>query len=161
MQNRVSQAKLMARARGLELAGAIGGARALIRAVPSKRGPTKVVRFPLGLPPLLELARDAGWLALPVWKSFLDLPDDQQTDELLYEILAQVTWIVNALGMVVRSGDELLKAGRMSIRDWPQNLVREVAELVEAFEDLQETLALGLSAGFRRQLESARAQAQR
>jgi hypothetical protein len=115
----------------------------------------------LNLAPLLELVRDLGRVVLPDWQAVLDLPDEQQTNDLLYESLARVTWIVEILGLLIRSGDALAKKGRLSARNWPQDLVREVAEVAENYEDLQETIALGLSAGFRKELESARAQVQR
>jgi hypothetical protein len=160
---RVSKAKprLMDRAPSLEFASALGGARALIQSIPSQKGPAKLLPFPLRLPALLEVVRDAGRLALRDWQGILDLPDEQQTDELLYEVLARVTWILDQVGLVVRSGTKLAKEGRLSAKDWPDALVRDVAELVDGFEDLQETLALGLSPKFRKELESARSEAQR
>lgn len=60
-------------------------------------------------------------------KVILDLPDEQQTDEILYRALAQVT-----------------------------EAVRDLTSLLDDFEDFQETLALGLSAEFRKDIEAAK-----
>jgi hypothetical protein len=161
MRNQPTKPMLTNQARNLEFAGAIGGARALIQAIPSTPGPAKALPLPLNLGPLLRIVRDLGRAILPEMRAVLDLPDEQQTDELLYETLARLTWIVDVVGQVVRSGDQFSRKGRLSAKEWPPSVVREMSELVADFEELQESIALGLSAEFRKELETARAQAPR
>jgi hypothetical protein len=115
----------------------------------------------LKMAPQLRLIRDLGGHVFRDMQAVLDLPDEQQTDELLSVILVRATWVVESLGAVMKGGAELFEKGAFLAHDWPLELVREVVELVENFEDVQESIALGLSEEFKKDLESARAEALR
>lgn len=150
----------MNEARSLEFADMVGGARALIKAIPSK-GPATVLPFPFTIAPLLRPIRDKGRKLLRDMQSVLDLPDEQQTDELLSLTLVRATWFVDSLGFFVKTGDDLFEKGALLPKDWPSEIVSELITLVDDFEDLQESVALGLSEEFKKELESARVEAQR
>jgi hypothetical protein len=84
------------------------------------------------------------------------LPDEQQTDDILYRALTDASWVVDILSKILKTGDQLFNKGSLSETEWPPDVVRELASLEEGFEDLQETLALGVSAEFRQELEAAK-----
>ena len=151
----------MNEARNLEFAGMVGGAGALIRAIPPSKEQAAIVPFLLNLTPKLRSIRDLGREILLDFQSVLDLSDAQQTDELLNQTLVRATWIVDSLGPVIKDGMQLVEKGVLPVYDWPPELVQEITALLDDFEDVQETIALGLSEEFKKELESARTDAQR
>src|SRR5271170_6008405 len=156
MKSRVlRQVILMNEARSLEFAEMVGGARALIKAIPPKK-PATVLPFPLKIAPLLRPLRDKGGNLLRDLQAVLDLSDEQQTDELVSITLARVSFVLDSLGFFVKTGDDLFEKGALLPQDWPPEIVSELMTLVDDFEDLQESIALGLSEEFKKELESAR-----
>jgi hypothetical protein len=145
----------------LDFAGKVGGARALIEAVPAKKGPASVFSFSLVLTSQLRAVRDVGKLVLRDMNAILDLSDESQTDDLLYRTLTSVTWIVDSMTFILDEGTKMAAAERIPASDWPPGLITEIRELVEEFEDIQEALGLGLSDEFKKQVELAKADALR
>ena len=156
-KSRVEMVTPMNEAQDLEFAKSIGGTQALIDAVPTKAG--TVLGFPLKLAFHLRGTRDVGRNLLASMRTVLDLADEEQTDELLYRALARASWTVEGLDEMLKAGERLFKHGYLPQQEWPTDVIRDLNLLLEDFEDFQETLALGMSAEFREELEAAKAAA--
>jgi hypothetical protein len=147
-------------AQNLEFAGSVGGARALIESF-SAAGSAATVEMSLGFAAQFDKIVKLGQTVLRGMTWILDLPDEEQTDDLLYQALICATWVVESLGGLIEEGAQLVEAGRIPTSFWPEDVVSRLRQMVEEFEDVQEAVGLGLSDEFRKQLESAKAEALR
>jgi len=86
----------------------------------------------------------------------LGLPDEQQTDDLLYQALAHSNWAVESMNALLETGAEALKKGVLTAMDWPEDVVAELQTRLDDLDDFQETIALGLSEEFRKELDAAK-----
>ena len=147
--------RYMNEAQNLEFAKSIGSVEALIKVAPQ---PTtgSVVTFPLQLVAHLRGTRDTGRALLDSMRLILDLPDEQQIDELLYQALSYSSWVVDSMESLLKAGAQALKAGALTTNDWPESVVTDLQTLFDDFDDFQETIALGLSEEFRKEIEAAK-----
>ena len=150
----------MNEAQNLEFAGSVGGARALIESFSASSSPA-TVEISLRLAPQFDKILKLGQTVLRGMTWILDLPDEEQTDDLLYQALISATWVVESLSGLIEEGARLVEAGRIRPSVWPDEAVSQLRQMVEEFEDVQEAVGLGLSDEFRKQLESAKSAALR
>jgi hypothetical protein len=150
----------MNEAQNLDFAGSVGGARALIESF-SATGSAATVKTSLRLAPQFGKIAKLGQIVLRGMTWILDLPDEEQTDDLLYQALISASWVAESLGGLIEEGARLVEAGRIPANVWPDEVVLQLRQMVEEFEDVQEAVGLGLSDEFRKQLESAKAEALR
>jgi hypothetical protein len=150
----------MNEAQNLEFAGSVGGARALIESFSATDSPA-TVKTSLRLAPQFGKIAKLGQIVLRGMTWILDLPDEEQTDDLLYQALISATWVVESLGGLIEEGARLVETGRIPASVWPDEVVSQLRQMVEEFEDVQEAVGLGLSDEFRKLLESAKAEALR
>jgi hypothetical protein len=142
-------------AQNLEFAKSLGNIEALIKEAPTQPTGT-VVTFPSRLGVYLRGTRDTGRILLTSMRQILDLPDEQQTDDLLYQALAYASWVVESMSSLLNAGSQVFREGALKSLDWPDDLVAELQTLLDDFDDFQETIALGLSEEFRKELEEAK-----
>ena len=142
-------------AQNLEFAKSLGSVEALIKEAPTQSTGT-VVTFSSRLVVYLRGTRDTGRTLLASMRQILDLPDEQQTDDLLYQALAHASWVVESMNNLLETGAQTFKEGALKPIDWPEDLVAELQALLDDFDDFQETIALGLSEEFRKEVEAAK-----
>jgi hypothetical protein len=147
--------RLLNEAQNLEFAKSLGSVEALIKEAPTQSTGT-VVTFPSRLVVYLRRTRDTGRILLTSMRQILDLTDEQQTDDLLYQALAHASWVVDSMNNLLETGAQVFKEGALKPIEWPEDVVAELQTLLEDFDDFQETIALGLSDEFRKELEAAK-----
>lgn len=138
-----------------ELADALSATRTLAELAPDLRQEA----VEAALRKLKATARRVVSLAKQVregCRSFLRLPDEAQTQEILTSVLVLLSYNAENLEKVVALGKRVpMISGALSAD------LSELVQLADEFRDLQETFALALSPTLRDELKKAREQAVR
>jgi hypothetical protein len=145
----------MNEAQNLEFAKSLGSVEALIHEAP-RQATSTVVSLPSRLAFYLRATGDTGRKLLTSMRTILDFPDEQQTEDLLYQALAYSSWVVDSMTALLAAGAQASGTGALSPTDWPEDVIAELQTLLDDFDDFQETIALGLSEEFHQELERAK-----
>ena len=141
----------------IDLAAAVGGVWSLVRFA------DKTDRK--GLAPALEAAIYDGLRETihetstlrDTFRRFLNMRDESQTDERLDAAIASIDLILNTFARLFSLWDK-------APVERPKRLAKQMEilnELVDDFQNLQETLALGRSGAFQAEIAQARSEASR
>jgi hypothetical protein len=141
----------------IELAAAVGGVWSLVRFA------DKTDRKSLA--PELEAAIYDGLRETihetvklrDIFRHFLNMPDESQTDERLDAAIASIDLILSNFERLFRQWDR--RPAQVPARLAKQ--VKSLTEIVEDLQNLQETLALGRSVTFQAEIAQARSEASR
>ncbi len=138
----------------IELAAAVGGVRSLVRFA-EKTNKTRRPDLDAAIYDALREAIHEASQVRDMFRKFLNAPNEYQTDERLTTAIATI--------------DLILHKAEPLFRDWerapikpPQRLVNQVeilAEIVDDFRNLQETLALGRNVAFQEEIIQAKREA--
>jgi len=140
----------------IELAAAMGGVRSLVRFAEKTDGTLRADLEAAIYEALRETVQEASRVR-DMFRKFLNAPDEYQTDERLNTAIATIDLILHKVEPFFRDWE------RAPIKP-PARLIEQVrvlAEIVDDFRNLQETLALGRSAAFQTEIAQAKREASR
>ncbi len=140
----------------IELAAAMGGVRSLVRLAEKTNGTLRPDLEAAIYDGLRETIREASRVR-DLFRKFLNTPDEYQTDERLNAAIATIDLTLHKVESFFRHWESapITPPARLTEQ------VKVLAEIVDDFRNLQETLALGRSAAFQAEIAQAKREASR